>query len=108
MDFEYLKLNKETRLVPNIGCPIEAPSTPYIYNPLFKDLDLNCILWPVEVPRGTLKEYLDAAKQMDFKMLVVTMPYKSEIIPLLDEVDETSRIFNSVNTVEGSVPSLLQ
>jgi shikimate dehydrogenase len=100
MNFEYLKLNKETRLVPNIGCPIEAPSTPYIYNPLFEDLDLNCILWPVEVPRGTLKEYLEAAKQMDLKMLVVTMPYKSEIIPLLDEVDETSRIFRSVNTVK--------
>ena len=100
MDFEYLKLDKNTRLVPNIGYPIEAPSTPYIYNPLFRALNLNCILWPVEVAPVALEKYLEAAKQMDIKMLVVTMPFKSQIIPFLDEVDETSRIFDSVNTVK--------
>ena len=77
MDFEYLKLDKNTRLVPNIGYPIEAPSTPYIYNPLFRALNLNCILWPVEVAPVALEKYLEAAKQMDIKMLVVTMPFKS-------------------------------
>ena len=38
-------------------------------------------------------------KNLDFKGINVTIPYKSKIIPFLDEMDDISKLTNSVNTI---------
>lgn len=54
---------------------------------------------PVEIPKGKLKEFLDACKTLNIRYFSPTMPHKKDIIPLLDHVDESSRLFQSVNAV---------
>lgn len=100
MDFEYLKLNMDTKLFPIIGCPMGQSSAAFVYNPLFKIYNTNEIMFPIEIPKGGLPDFLQAFRTLGMKRFTLTMPHKSDIIPLLDEVDEDSRIFNSVNIVK--------
>lgn len=49
-------------------------------------------------PSGA-KEAVDAVRSMGIRGLGVTMPYKIEIIPYLDRLDETAKEIGAVNTV---------
>ena len=49
-----------------------------------------------EIPRENLKEFF---VKRDFKAINVTIPYKQEIIPFLDEISDEAKRINAVNTV---------
>ena len=49
-----------------------------------------------EIDRENLKEFF---KKRDFKAINVTIPYKQEIIPFLDEISDEAKRINAVNTV---------
>lgn len=100
MDLNNLKLDIQTGLVFNIGCPMKNSNAPIAYNSLFASRGMNLLMLPLEVPKGGLPDLLAACRTMNVHYLCPTMPHKSDIIPLLDDVDESSRIFNSVNAVK--------
>lgn len=99
MNLENVKFNTDTKLVLNIGDPMGKTNAPRAYNKLFGELDMNAIMLPVEVKKGTLPEFMAACKMLNIRYISPTMPHKKDIIPLLDDVDESSRIFQSVNAV---------
>lgn len=99
MKLENLKLNLETDLVLNVGYPMGATNAPQCYNKLFEVLGMNKIMLPVEIRKGQLHEFLDACKLMNIRYLCPTMPHKADFIPLLDDVDEVSKLFRSVNAI---------
>jgi shikimate dehydrogenase len=90
----------DTKLFPIIGCPMTQSSASYAYNPLFEGNDIDEIMWPVEIRPGRLPEFMAAARTLGIRHFALTMPHKSAIIPLLDEVNPESRLFNSVNIVK--------
>lgn len=94
-----LKCDMNTKLFPIIGCPMGQSSASYAYNPLLAHNDVDEIMWPVEINPGSLPEFMSAAHTLGIRHFTLTMPHKAPIIPLLDEVDEESRLFNSVNAV---------
>ena len=49
-----------------------------------------------EIPRGGLERFI---RESNFLGLNVTIPYKQEIMPLLDEIDTTAKDIGAVNTV---------
>lgn len=49
-----------------------------------------------EIPRGGLESFI---RESNFLGLNVTIPYKQEIMPLLDEIDTTAKDIGAVNTV---------
>lgn len=100
MEINHLKFTLETKLFPIIGYPMGQSSASYAYNPLFAGNDIDEIMWPVEIKPGQLEDFLSSVKTLGIKHFCLTMPHKSPIIPLLDEVDEESRLFNSVNIVK--------
>lgn len=55
---------------------------------------------PAEIQKGELPQLLEACKTLNIRYLCPTMPHKADIIPLLDDVDETSKMFCSVNAVK--------
>ena len=55
--------------------------------------------YPVEVKKGELPEFLAAVKFMNTPGCVLTSPHKQDIIQYIDDVDEASRVFRSVNTL---------
>lgn len=49
-----------------------------------------------EIPRGELDLFL---KKRDFSAINVTMPYKKEVIPYLDEISNTADMLQAVNVI---------
>lgn len=100
MSLENVKQDMYTKYVPIIGYPMDHSSISYIHNLLYSIYDINAIMWPLELEKGRLPEFLDAINVMNIDRFTLTMPHKRDIIPLLDEVSESSRLFGSVNVVK--------
>ena len=83
----------------NVGCPIAKTNAPRCYNKLFELLDMNAIMLPCEIQKGQLPQFMDACRLMGIHYLCPTMPHKGDFVDLLDDVDETSRLFRSVNAI---------
>lgn len=49
-----------------------------------------------EIPKGNLESFM---KNKDFKAINVTIPYKQDVIPFLDEISEQAREIGAVNTI---------
>lgn len=99
MKLENLKLNLQTDLVLNVGFPMGATNAPQCYNKLFEVLNMNRIMLPVEIRKGQLQEFLAACRLLNIRYLCPTMPHKADFVPLLDDVDDASKLFRSVNAV---------
>ncbi|MDD3996185.1 MAG: hypothetical protein PHH86_00575 [Sphaerochaetaceae bacterium] len=99
MNLDNVKLNLDTKVVLNIGDPIGKTNAPRAYNALFSDLDMNAIMLPAQIKKGELGQFMKACRTLGIKYFSPTMPHKADIIQYLDDVDEKSRIFNSVNSV---------
>ena len=89
----------ETRYIPLIGSPIGGSTASYLYNQIFAAFGINAMSYPVEVKKGELPEFLAAVKFMNTPGCVLTSPHKQDIIQYIDDVDEASRVFRSVNTL---------
>jgi len=100
MKLENLKFNIDTKLVLNIGFPIDKTNAPIVYNKIFELHDMNALMLPVSIKKGELKSLFNACKTLGIQYLCPTMPHKADIIEFLDEVDENSRLFRSVNAVK--------
>lgn len=100
MVLRHLRFTPNTRLFPIIGFPMGQSSAAYAYNPLFAANDIDEIMWPVEIPVGKLGDFMAAVRTLGIRHFCLTMPHKMPIIEYLDEVDEMSRLFRSVNIVK--------
>lgn len=90
-----------TRLVGLLGYPIRHSKSPHMHNMAFQHLGLNYAYLVFEVNESNLKEAISAMKTLDVAGFNVTMPNKSNVIPLLDEVSPEARLIGSVNTVRN-------
>ena len=95
-----VKYNVDTHLIFQIGDPVDHATAPFLHNAMYDLANVNAICTPVFVPRGHLPEFIQAVKTIGASGFDITMPHKSDIIPLLDECDEASRVFNCVNHVK--------
>jgi len=75
-----------------------------MHNRAFAELDLDAVYLPLEV--RDLEEFVNRmvridTRELDWNLrgLSVTIPHKSKVIPLLDEVNESPRKIGAVNTI---------
>ena len=52
----------------------------------------------LEIPRTEIGKFL---KEKDFKAVNVTIPYKREVIPFLDEISKEAKAIGSVNCIRN-------
>lgn len=91
-------IDANTRLCAVIGNPVRHSMSPAIHNAAYDALGLNRRYLAFEVEN--LEQSLDALRALNgFDGFSVTIPHKTAIISLLDEVDEQARRVGSVNTV---------
>ena len=62
-------------------------------------LGLDYIYLCQPVSAGRAAEWLSAAKVTGYAGFNATMPHKLDLVPLMDELDEDARLYQSVNTV---------
>ena len=95
-----VKFDSDMKGFAQIGDPLEHSCTSYIHNSMYALGNVNAVNFNVVIKKGELPQFVEAAKVMHLSGFGITMPHKTDIIPLLDECDEFSRIFNSVNHVK--------
>ena len=96
-----LKFNADSKLTFQIGDPIDHSTAAFLINTMYDLANVDAVCMPLHVKRGHLPEFVDFVRKLDIAGFSITMPHKSDVIPLLDECDEASRLFNSVNVVKN-------
>lgn len=80
-----------------IGRPVAHSLSPAMHNAAFRALGLNAVY--VAFPVTDLKQAVAGLRGLNIGGVSVTIPFKEEIIPLLDELDPTAARMGAVNTV---------
>jgi shikimate dehydrogenase len=90
------------RLLGLIGFPLEHSFSPAWFKNKFKesgDINIDYRLFPLDSVNDFPSLLLE---EPELTGLNVTIPYKEQIIPFLDELDETARLIGAVNTIKIS------
>ena len=98
-----MKINGKTRTCGLIGNPVEHTMSPVIHNTLATELGKDMVYVPFLVEHH-LEEAVKGAYALNVLGMNVTVPYKSEVIDCLTQVDELAASIGAVNTlvrVEG-------
>ncbi|MFF2447631.1 shikimate dehydrogenase [Neobacillus sp. NPDC058068] len=82
-----------------LGDPIGHSMSPIMHNDLFSYYQIDAHYLPFQVKGENLRDAVKGLKAIGVAGFNVTVPHKSEIIPLLDEVDELAASIGAVNTV---------
>lgn len=93
-----MNINGKTRTCGLIGNPVEHTMSPVIHNTLAKELGLNMVYVPFLVNED-LKAAIEGAYALNLLGMNVTVPYKSEVMESLTEVDELAAKIGAVNTL---------
>jgi shikimate dehydrogenase len=96
-----IKMNIDgyTRTCGLLGNPVEHTLSPVIHNTLSEKLGQNLVYVPFRVPSGHVGEAVRGAFSLNLLGLNVTVPYKSEVIPFLKEIDPLAKQIGAVNTL---------
>jgi len=87
-----------TRIMGVAGYPAAHSMSPKLFNALFARYHLNYHYTWFEDPE--LDEIMEVARAVDAKGLSVTIPFKRDVIELVDEIDEhAARSIGAVNTI---------
>ncbi len=83
-----------------IGNPIEHSFSPNLHNYWFKKHKLkDCFYEKMKIEENDLENIIDQVKNDEIQGVNVTVPFKRDIIPFLDTLDEVAKATMSVNTI---------
>lgn len=94
-----MKINGKTKTYGLIGNPVEHTLSPLIQNGLAKRLGSNMVYVPFPVEPPMLQDALKGLEALGMAGANVTVPYKSQVIPYLEEVEEQAAQIGAVNTL---------
>ena len=92
-----MTLDQYTEAYGVIGNPVRHSLSPAMHNAAFREKGINAAYLAFEPV--DLQDCIKGCRSMGIKGLSVTIPFKSDIIPLLDEVDDFALGIGAVNTV---------
>lgn len=87
-----------TAIVGLIGTPIVQVKMPSLMNPYFADHGLDCVLIPMDIGAEAIPAFMATVRRWhNLRGIVVTVPYKQVLAPLLDGLTDRARRFSTVN-----------
>jgi shikimate dehydrogenase len=92
-----MNIDQHTELYAVVGYPIGHSLSPTMHNAAFSAIGLNAIYLALETE--DIKGCIQGIRAFNLRGMSVTLPHKSEVIPLLDEVDDLAEKIGAVNTV---------
>jgi len=90
-------VDAHTRLYGVIGNPVRHSLSPVIHNGAFQRMGLNALYLAFEVHR--LDEAIRGIRGLGIRGVSVTTPFKTRIIPFLDQLEDIAEKIKAVNTV---------
>lgn len=94
-----MNINGYTRTCGLLGNPVEHTMSPVIHNTLSERLGKNLVYVPFHVPAGHVGKAVEGAFALNLLGVNVTVPYKSEVIPFLKDIDPLAEQIGAVNTL---------
>ena len=94
------EINGKTRLAGLIGNPVSHTLSPFIHNRLSEALGVNLVYVPLFVEPAGLEKAIQGAQALHFEGLNVTVPYKLDVMSMVDVLDERARKIEAVNTLK--------
>lgn len=88
-----------SRLVGVIGWPVEHSLSPVIHNTAFIALGMDWVYLPLPVPQGSVRAALEGLQALGFVGANVTMPHKTEVAGLVEDLSDDARRLRAVNTI---------
>lgn len=83
-----------------IGYPIQHSLSPWIHEQFLQATNLKGKYSLMEIePNSSFEDKIKSLKQSSLHGFNVTVPYKEQILPFLDEMDEQAKRIGAVNTV---------
>ena len=90
-------INAHTELYGIIGNPVRHSLSPIIHNGAFRRMGLNAVYLAFEVK--DLREAMSGIRELGVRGLSVTIPFKTEILPYLDCIEDVAGKIRAVNTL---------
>jgi shikimate dehydrogenase len=90
-------INGQTKIFGILGRPVTHSLSPVMHNAAFRHLGINAVY--VAFPVTDLAQAVAGLRGLAIGGVSVTIPFKEEIIPLLDELGPRSTRIGAVNTV---------
>ncbi len=90
-------IDAHTQIYGVIGNPVKHSLSPIIHNGIFQRLGLNAVYLAFEV--NDLRKAIDGLRGLGLLGLSVTIPFKTEVISFLEELDELAGKIQAVNTL---------
>ena len=82
-----------------IANPVAHSMSPVLQNLYAQRTGVNLAYVPFKVEPDMLQEMIQGAYAMNILGLNVTVPFKSQVMPFLKEIDETAEDIGAVNTL---------
>ncbi|MFR8768550.1 MAG: shikimate dehydrogenase, partial [Eubacterium sp.] len=82
-----------------LGSPVAHSKSPLMHNEAFKELGLNYVYLCFDVPENNLKIAYEGLKKLNVAGFNCTMPDKTLICELVDELSPAASMIGAVNTV---------
>ncbi len=94
-----MQIDGHTMLCGLIGNPVAHTLSPLIHNTLAELTGIPLVYGAFQVDQGKLPEAVKGAFALNIHGMNVTVPYKSDVIPLLSEIDGLAEKIGAVNTL---------
>ncbi len=99
------RINGETHLIGFFGATYRTSKMYAMYNAAFEALGLNYVYIPLIVK--DLEKAVEGVRHLGIKAIGVTIPYKIDVVPYLDELDSDARRIGAVNAIVNHHGTLL-
>ena len=102
-----MKLDGYTRLAAVVANPIKHSISPFIHNRAFELTDINGVYVALEIEGTDLAQTVSNIVRYQMFGINLSMPYKEQVIPYLDELSDEARLIGAVNTVVNENGNLI-
>lgn len=102
-----MKIDGYTRLAAVVANPIKHSISPFIHNRAFEATHTNGVYLAWEVDAAELAETVANIRRYQMYGINLSMPYKEQVIPYLDQLSEEARLIGAVNTVVNREGTLI-
>ena len=102
-----MKIDGYTRLAAVVANPIKHSISPFIHNRAFEATHTNGVYLAWEVEATDLAETVANIRRYQMFGINLSMPYKEQVIPYLDQLSEEARLIGAVNTVVNREETLI-
>ena len=102
-----MKIDGYTRLAAVVANPIKHSISPFIHNSAFEATNTSGVYLAWEVDATELAETVANIRRYQMYGINLSMPYKEQVIPYLDQLSEEACLIGAVNTVVNREGTLI-